>query len=132
VGELDKMVELTRRYRADRIERLRKAIRAGVKVAVGSDLGGYPGELNAGEFECMVEAGMTPMQAIQSGTRVGAELLGWDDRIGTVETGKLADLVAVAGNPIEDITEMKRVTFVMLGGDVVKGPGTARPRSSRQ
>jgi len=122
VGELDKMVELTRRYRADRVERLRKAIAAGVKVAVGSDFGGYPAELNAGEFECMVEAGMTPMQAIQSGTRAGAELLGWDDRIGTVEAGKLADLVAVAGNPLEDITEMKRVFFVMLGGKVVRGP----------
>jgi imidazolonepropionase-like amidohydrolase len=122
VGELDKMVELTRRYRADRVERLRKAIAAGVKVAVGSDFGGYPAELNAGEFECMVEAGMTPMQAIQSGTRVGAELLGWDDRIGTVEAGKLADLVAVAGNPLDDITEMKRVFFVMLGGKVVRGP----------
>jgi imidazolonepropionase-like amidohydrolase len=123
VGELDKMVDLTRRYRADRVARLRKAIAAGVKVAVGSDLGGYPAELNAGEFECMVEAGMTPMQAIQSGTRVGAELLGWDDRIGTVEPGKLADLVAVPGNPLEDISEMKRVSFVMIGGKVVKGAG---------
>ncbi len=123
VGELDKMVELTRKYRTDRVERLRKAIQAGVKVAVGSDFGGYPAEINAGEFKCMVDAGMTPMQAIQSGTRVGAELLGWDDRIGTVEPGKLADLVAVAGNPLEDITEMKRVTFVMLGGKVVKEPG---------
>ena len=122
VGELDKMVDLTRRYRADRVARLRKAIAAGVKVAVGSDLGGYPAELNAGEFECMVEAGMTPMQAIQSGTRVGAELLGWDDRIGTVEPGKLADLVAVPGNPLEDISEMKRVSFVMIGGKVVKDP----------
>jgi imidazolonepropionase-like amidohydrolase len=122
VDELDKMVDLTRRYRADRVARLRKAIAAGVKVAVGSDLGGYPAELNAGEFECMVEAGMTPMQAIQSGTRVGAELLGWEDRIGTVEPGKLADLVAVPGNPLEDISEMKRVSFVMIGGKVVKGP----------
>ena len=60
------------------------------------------------------------MQAIQSGTRVGAELLGWDDRIGTIEPGKLADLVAVEGNPLEDISEMKRVSFVMLGGKIVK------------
>jgi imidazolonepropionase-like amidohydrolase len=112
------------RYRADRVERLRKAIAAGVKVAVGSDFSGYPGELSAGEFECMVEASMTPMRAIQSGTRVGAELSGWDDRIGTVEPGKLADLVAVAGNPLEDIMETKRVFFVMLGGKVVKRPAS--------
>jgi len=65
---------------------------------------------------------MTPMQAIQAGTRVAAECLRWDDRIGTVEPGKLADLVAVQGDPTKDITELERVTFVMIGGKVVKRP----------
>jgi imidazolonepropionase-like amidohydrolase len=69
------------------------------------------------------EAGMTPMEAIQAGTRVGAELLQWDDRLGTIETGKLADIIAVPGNPLEDMSALERVSFVMIGGKVVKRPG---------
>jgi imidazolonepropionase-like amidohydrolase len=117
-----KMVELSRKYRAEHYRRLGEAIRAGVKIAVGSDFGGYPAHLNAREFGSLVEAGMTPMQAIQAGTRVGAELLGWEDRLGTVEPGKLADLVAVAGDPLADIAALERVVFVMLGGRVVRSP----------
>ena len=94
----------------------------GVKIAVGSDFGGFPDSVNVREFASLLGAGMTPMQAIQAGTRVGAELLGWDDRLGTVEVGKLADLVAVAGDPLQDISELERVTFVMVGGRVVKTP----------
>jgi imidazolonepropionase-like amidohydrolase len=74
----------------------------------------------------LVEAGLTPMQAIQSGTRVGAELLRWDDRLGTVESGKLADLVAVTGNPLDDLKALERVEFVMIGGRVAKSPGGAK------
>ena len=73
----------------------------------------------------LVEAGLTPMQAIQAGTRVGAELLRWDDRLGTVDSGKLADLVAVNGNPLDDMKALERVEFVMIGGKVVKAPGGA-------
>lgn len=120
----EKNVELSRRYRDLHFEAVGRAIRAGVSVVVGVDLGGvsYPAQDNALEFAALVEAGMTPMQAIQAGTRVNAELLGWEDRIGTVEPGKLADLVAVAGNPLEDIRELRRVHFVVLGGEVIKGP----------
>jgi imidazolonepropionase-like amidohydrolase len=118
-----KMIELSKRYRDEFIENIGKAIRAGVEVAVGSDFGGYDPQINAREFASLVEAGMTPMQAIQAGTRVGAELLGWQDRVGTIEPGKFADIVAVAGNPLEDLSELERVIFVMKGGEVVKGPG---------
>ena len=119
----DKNVELSKRYRDEHYQRVGMAIRGGVKVVVGVDLGGlaYPAEKNVRELAALVEAGMTPMQAIQAATRVNAELLGWEDRIGTVEPGKLADLVAVLGNPLDDMSVLERVSFVMLGGEVVKG-----------
>jgi imidazolonepropionase-like amidohydrolase len=117
-----KMVELSKRYRDEFLANIGAAIRAGVKVAVGSDFGGYDPLINAREFASLVEAGMTPMQAIQAGTRVGAELLGWEDRVGTIEAGKLADIVAVARDPLADISELERVIFVMKGGEVVKAP----------
>jgi imidazolonepropionase-like amidohydrolase len=66
------------------------------------------------------------MHAIQAGTRVGAELLRWDDRLGSVEEGKLADLVAVTGNPLDDMKALERVEFVMIGGRVAKSPGGGR------
>ena len=91
-----------------------------MKIAAGSDFGGYAQSENAGEIEALHRAGMTPMQAIQAATRVGAELLGWQDRIGTVEPGKLADLVAVPGDPLADLSALRRVQFVMLGGKVVR------------
>jgi imidazolonepropionase-like amidohydrolase len=105
-----------------------RAHREGVKVAVGVDLGGYMTDpvVFVREMAVLVEAGLTPMQAIQAGTRVGAELLRWDDRLGTVQAGKLADLVAVGGNPLEDMKALERVEFVMIGGKVVKAPGVAQ------
>lgn len=121
-GMQDKMVELSRRYAAEHYRRVGAAIRAGVKIATGSDFGGYPPEINAREVACLVKAGMTPMQALQAATRVGAELLGWEDRLGTVEPGKLADLVAVPGDALADLTALERVHFVMLGGRVVRRP----------
>jgi imidazolonepropionase-like amidohydrolase len=122
-GDLqEKNVELSKKYQGEFVERVGKAARSGVKIAVGSDFGGYLDSINTREFASLVGAGMTPMQAIQAGTRVGAELLGWDDRLGTIEPGKLADLVAVPGDPLEDISELERVSFVMLGGKIVKEP----------
>jgi imidazolonepropionase-like amidohydrolase len=99
-----------------------KALKKGVKIALGTDAGGFDWkELNqAKEFEYYVDYGMTPMQAIRSGTVVAAELLGWSDKIGTVEAGKWADLVAVSGDPLKDISELGRVKFVMKGGAVYK------------
>jgi imidazolonepropionase-like amidohydrolase len=98
------------------------ALTNGVKIALGTDAGGFDWKaLNeAKEFEYYVKYGMTPMQAIRTATVTASELLGWQDRIGTVETGKFADLVAVSGDPLKDITELQRVKFVMKGGVVVK------------
>ncbi|HEU4403420.1 MAG TPA: amidohydrolase family protein, partial [Candidatus Polarisedimenticolia bacterium] len=93
--EMQKNVELSRKYHAEFLRRVGEAIKAGVRICVGSDFGAYPPEINAREFASLVKAGMTPMQAIQAGTRVASEALRWDDRIGTLEAGKLADLVAV-------------------------------------
>lgn len=99
-----------------------KAIKKGVKIALGTDAGGFDWkELNqAKEFEYYVQYGMTPMQAIRSGTAVTAELLGWSDKVGTIEAGKWADIVAVSGDPLKDITELQRVKFVMKAGTVYK------------
>lgn len=97
-----------------------RAVRKGVKIAFGTDVGGFPWtEINqAKEFEYYVQYGMTPMQAIQSGTSVAAALLGQEQNLGAVAPGLYADLVAVAGDPLRDITELQRVKFVMKGGTV--------------
>jgi imidazolonepropionase-like amidohydrolase len=76
---------------------------------------------NAREFAYRVRLGQTPMAAIVSATKTAAEIMGWSDRVGTVAAGKFADLVAVTGDPLRDITELQRVTFVMKGGEVYKG-----------
>src|SRR5215472_7834684 len=98
------------------------AMKKGVKIALGTDAGGFDWKkLNqAKEFEYYVQCGMTPMQAIRTGTSVAAELLGWSDKTGTVEAGKWADLVAVSGDPLKDITQLQKVKFVMKGGAVFK------------
>ncbi len=98
----------------------RKALAAGVKVAFGSGVGPFPHGTQAKEFEYLVKFGMTPAQAIRAATSEAAELMGWQDRIGSVQAGKFADLVAVAGDPIADITELERVRFVMKDGHVFK------------
>ncbi len=97
-----------------------KALRKGVKIAMGTDVGGFPWtEINqAKEFEYYVQYGMTPMQAIQSGTSVAAALLGQEQNIGAIVPGLYADIIAVAGDPTRDITELQRVKFVMKGGAV--------------
>ncbi|MFN2571433.1 MAG: amidohydrolase family protein [Gemmatimonadales bacterium] len=97
-----------------------RALRKGVKIVMGTDVGGFPWtEINqAKEFEYYVQYGMTPMQAIQSGTSVAAALLGQEQNLGAVTPGLFADLIAVAGDPTRDITELQRVKFVMKGGTV--------------
>jgi len=99
----------------------RKALAGGVKVAFGSGVGPFPHGTQTKEFEYMVKFGMSPAQAIRAATSEAAQLMGWQDRVGSVEPGKFADLVAVAGDPIADITELERVRFVMKGGQVFKG-----------
>jgi imidazolonepropionase-like amidohydrolase len=99
---------------------LKKAFAAGVKVAFGTDAAVYPHGLNAHEFAVYVRLGMSPLQAIQTATIHGADLLGWSSKIGTLEAGKWADLIAVEGNPLKDVTTLQQVKFVMKGGEVVK------------
>ena len=99
-----------------------RAVRKGVKIAFGTDVGGFAWDAvnEAKEFTYMTRFGMTPMQAIKSATSSAAQLMDMSDQIGTIETGKLADLVAVPGNPLQDITVMERVSFVMKDGVVVR------------
>ena len=97
-----------------------RAFAAGVKVGFGTDAAVYPHGLNAHEFAVMVKLGLTPLQAIQAATINDADLLGWSDKIGTLEPGKWADIVAVDGDPLADVTTLERVKFVMKGGEVVK------------
>jgi imidazolonepropionase-like amidohydrolase len=106
---------------ADVSERsFRRALAAGVKVAFGSGVGPFPHGTQSKEFEYMVKFGMTPVQAIRAATSEAAQLMGWQDRVGSVQAGKFADLVAVAGDPIADITELERVQFVMKDGHIFK------------
>ena len=99
----------------------RDALASGVKIAFGTDSAVSPHGMNARQFDFLTENGMTPAAALRSATRVDAELLGVADRLGTIETGKIADIVAVPGNPLEDIRSTERVLFVMKEGTIVKG-----------
>ncbi len=111
-----------------------RALKAGVKIAFsvnatgahGKQVGPYHGEEGV-EFKLMVEYGMTPLQAIRSATSVGADNIGWGDRVGSIEKGMFADIVGVSGDPSKDVTELERVKFVMKGGEVfrndLKGSG---------
>src|SRR5262249_4995764 len=103
------------------------ALAAGAWIVMGSDaVAGLHGD-NAKEIEWMVKAGMTPAQAIRAATLDAAKLIGWDDRVGSLEPGKLADLIAVQGDPLKDITELQRVRFVMKGGEVaLEGKGVGQ------
>ena len=104
-------------------ENFKKAWAAGVKMAFATDAGVYPHGWNAKQFKTMVDWGMTPMQAIQCATTSAAELMGWGDRIGRIAPGYYADIVAVAGDPTQDIVTLQHMDFVMKGGEVFKGPG---------
>lgn len=97
-----------------------KALQLGVKIAFGTDVGALPHGTGAREFKLMVEYGMKPMDAIKSATTVAAELMGWEDQIGSISSGKFADIIAVPGDPLSDIAVLESVIFVMKGGQVVK------------
>ena len=105
---------------AARSEMFRNAQKAGVKIAFGTDSAVSPHGLNAREFALMTGLGMSPAAALRSATSVAAALLGVDDRLGTLATGKLADIIAVPGNPLDDIHATEHVSFVMKDGAVVK------------
>jgi imidazolonepropionase-like amidohydrolase len=99
-----------------------RAMQKHVKIVLGTDVGGFPWtKLNeALEFKYYVDYGMSPMDAIRTATVTPAEMLGWSDRLGTVEAGKLADIVAVSGDPLANISELENVKFVMKEGVVYK------------
>jgi len=113
---LAKNTALSRQFR----ESFRLAHAGGVKIAFGTDAGVFPHGLAGRQFALMVQHGMTPMQAIQSATVTAADLLGVSNRMGNIGEGKLADLIAVAGDPLRDIRLLEDVRFVMKGGKVYK------------
>jgi imidazolonepropionase-like amidohydrolase len=98
----------------------RKQIAAGVPMTVGSDVGPFPHGTQAREFVLMVKYGMSPLAVIQADLINGAKLLGWDGQIGVLESGYLADIIAVAGDPLRDISALENVSFVMKGGVIYK------------
>ena len=114
--------DFTKNYRHIFLERIGKAHRAGVKVVVGVDLGGYGYDptVFSRELEVLMETGMSAMEAIQAATSVPAEMLQQKGQIGTIEPGALADIIAVVGDPLQDISELERVEFVMSNGVVIK------------
>ena len=121
-----KMAEKARAAQAAGPRRIGLAMRAGVPIAFGTDAGVGPHGGNAEEFRLMVGAGMTPMQTLVAATSTAAKLLGWEDRVGTLAAGKLADIVAVPGDPTKDIAVTERVGFVMKGGVIYKEPSERR------
>jgi len=111
------------------IASIKRAMAAGVKVVAGTDAGGHGHPANAGELDCLVRAGMTPMQAIQAGTGWAASCIGREAELGTIEKGKLADLIAVAGDPLADIAVLRDAKNIAL---VVKDGGIVASRAATQ
>jgi imidazolonepropionase-like amidohydrolase len=112
--------ERMRKIREIMLAGFQRALRAGLPIGLATDAPVYPHGKNARELSLRVELGESPMSAIVSATSLNAEIMGWSDRVGTVEPGKFADLVAVEKNPLRDITELERTRFVMKGGVVYK------------
>jgi imidazolonepropionase-like amidohydrolase len=98
----------------------RRAVAAGVKIAFGTGVGPFPHGTQIKEFAYMVKFGMTPLQVLRAATIGNAQMMGWESKIGSLEKGKFADVVAVCGDPLADITELERVKFVMKGGQIVR------------
>ncbi len=119
-GVLEVSLAKERQIGAAQRENFRVALRAGCRIVFGTDAGVYPHGLNARQFAYMVRYGMTPMQAIQAATTEAAELMGWNDRVGRIAPGYFADLIAVADDPLSDISALERVSFVMKGGAIYR------------
>ena len=116
----EKIIDKERQIGRLQRESFQRAARAGVKMAFGTDAGVYPHGWNAKQFAHMVRWGLTPMQAIQSATVNAADLLGWRDKVGAIAPGLFADLIAVDGDPLRDVTVLEQVRFVMKGGRIYK------------
>ena len=121
LGYSDEVMRKTEMTNDAQRENFSKAVKAGVRIAFGTDSGIYPHGMNARNLAFHVRFGQTPMEAIRSATLDAAELLGWDDRVGSLRPGLFADLIAVDGDPLDDVTVLEDVPFVMKGGQVVKG-----------
>ena len=119
-GMLAESIEKERKLGRLQRENFRKAFQAGAKIAYGTDSGVYPHGDNAKQFGKMVEWGMKPLDAIQAATIGAADLLGWSEKVGALETGHYADLIAVEGNPLVDVKILESVKFVMKGGAVAR------------
>jgi imidazolonepropionase-like amidohydrolase len=102
-----------------KISEFKKQVAAGVQFAVGSDVGPFPHGTQARELELMVQYGMKPLAVLQADMINGAKLLGWEGQIGQLKPGYFADIIAVQGNPLDDISAMEHVSFVMKNGAVV-------------
>ena len=120
LGYPEKILEKERSIALAQRENFLKAAKAGVRMAYGTDAGVYPHGWNGKQFAHMVRWGLTPMQALQSATVNAAELLGWQDRVGSISVGAFADIIAVKSDPLKDITVLETVDFVMKGGTVIK------------
>jgi imidazolonepropionase-like amidohydrolase len=120
VGMLPESIEKERQIGRLQRENFRRAFQAGVRMAFGTDGGVYPHGDNAKQFAKMVEWGMKPIDAIQAATINAAELIGWADKVGSLEPGHYADLIAVSGDPLADVRVLETVKFVMKGGSVVR------------
>jgi imidazolonepropionase-like amidohydrolase len=119
-GELEEFLRKDRQIGETQRENFRKAVKAGIKLTMGTDAGVYPHGDNPKQLAVMVKYGMTPMQALQAATIVGADALGKKDDLGVIAPGHFADIIAVKGDPLADIREMERVRFVMKGGAIYR------------
>jgi imidazolonepropionase-like amidohydrolase len=120
-------IERSRKMSEYRSATFRRALAAGIPIGFSTDAGVFPHGLNAREFALRVKEGESPLQAIASATSLSARIMRWEDRVGSIEPGKFADLVAVSADPLKDITELERVSFVMKGGRVYKDELTHSP-----
>ena len=131
LGFPQRIIEKERLVGRQQRENFKKVVQAGVKIAFGTDAGVYPHGWNAKQFAHMVRWGTTPLQAIQAATVNAADLIGWADRVGALEPGKFADVVGVVGDPLQDVTVLEHVVFVMKGGQVVKDSLTGGAKAAR-
>src|SRR5436189_6219098 len=116
-----------------RSEMFKNALKIGVKVSFGTDAAVFPHGQNAKEFKLMVDLGMPPLEALRSATANDAELIGVSQKLGTLEKGKLADVIAMPGDPTQDITATERVSFVMKEGKIIRnGPATSAAAKTAQ
>jgi imidazolonepropionase-like amidohydrolase len=131
IGLPDKMIEKERQLRKAQNVNWRRAIAAGVKMAFGTDAGVYPHGTNARQFKYLLELGLTPLATIQMATSNAADLLGWSDKVGTLAPGAWADLIAVRGDPLTDVTVLERPAFVMKGGMVYRSAPASDTTAAR-